>query len=62
MMEWVMIAIFASGIVTTDLTFDSAAACVDAASLAANEGYRAAAWERGDDLVLPQYSCVSVDG
>lgn len=61
-MEWVVIAIFASGVVTTDMTFDTAAECIENAAVAANEGYRAAAWERGDDLVLPQYSCVSVDG
>ena len=60
-MEWVVIAIFTTGVVTTDLTFDSAAECYDAAADAASQGYRAKAWERGSDLVLPQYSCVTLD-
>ncbi len=60
-MEWVVIAVFASGIVKTDMTFDTARECVDAAALASAEAYRAAAWERGPDIILPKYSCISVD-
>jgi len=60
-MEWVVIAIFASGVVTTDLSFDTAEECYDAAAVAASVGYRAKAWERGPDLVLPKYSCVAID-
>lgn len=60
-MEWVVVAIFASGVVTTDMRYDSVYECMDSAAVAASDAYRAVAWERGNDLILPKYSCVSVD-
>jgi hypothetical protein len=60
-MEWVVVAVLSSGVMTTDLTFDTAEDCMSETGKIAATAYKAAAWEQGPDLVLPQYACLLLD-
>jgi len=60
-MEWVVVAVLSSGVMTTDLTFDTAEDCMSETGKIAATAYKAAAWEQGSDLVLPQYACMLLD-
>ena len=50
-----------SGIITTDLKYDTIDDCVTETGKIVADAYRAAAWEQGPDLVLPQYACVLLE-
>ena len=60
-MEWVAVAIMTSGVITTNLKFDSVDECMTKTGEIVADAYRAAAWEQGPDLVLPQYACLLLD-
>ena len=60
-MEWAVVAVLSSGVITTDLKFDSAEDCMTETGKIAATAYKAAAWEQGPDLVFPQYACLLLD-
>ena len=60
-MKWLLVTVLSQGIVPTDITFRNVDDCVTETGKIVADAYRAAAWEQGPDLVLPQYACVLLE-